>query len=392
MKKYIKKWAKIIICIFMIVCLVSCSDATELNKIAIVMGVGIDKVKGMYPVQMTLQIANVSGIKNPSMGSGDGGTGNAGYIYIKEKGESISRISKLFARKLNRKLFYSHNQVIILSKDIAEDGIEKYIDFFLRYRQTRLLVWILVSKGHADEILNVKPELETNPGKNIGDLVRNEQDISQIPAVDLKEFVLRLMSKTTAPVAPMIEIRNDKGKKMAYLSDTAVFKKDKMVGTLNKKETRGLLWSINKVKDGVIVLNKADGNNVNIEITRSKGKIIPKMNGDKPSIEIKIKEEGDLEEQTFSEDLANPKELKKLEETENKYIKTEIMMALKKSRELNADIFGFGDIIYEHYPKQWSRMEKDWNKVYKNIDVNVSVDAKIRKTGRITKPILSKEK
>lgn len=392
MKKHIEKSAKIIICIFMIASLVSCTDATELNKIAIVMGVGIDKAKGIDPVEMTLQIANVSGIKNPSKGSGDGGASNTGYINVKEKGESISIISKLFARKLNRKLFYSHNQVIILSRDIAKDGIAKYIDFFLRYRETRLLVWILVSKGSANEILNIKPEFETNPGKDIGELVRNEQDISQIPAVALKDFATRLMSKTTAPIAPIIETKTDNGKKMFYLSDTAVFKKDKMVGTLNKKETRGLLWCINKVKDGVIVLSKSDGNNVNIEITRSKGKIIPKMKGNKPSIEIKIKQEGDLEEQTFSEDLANPKEFKKLEEEENKTIKREVMMALKKSRELDADIFGFGDTIYEHYPKQWSKMEKDWDKIYKNIDVNISLDTKIRKTGRITKPIFSKEK
>lgn len=392
MKKYIKKLEKIIICIFMIVSLVSCTDATELNKIAIVMGVGIDKVKGINPVEMTLQLANVSGVKDPSKGGGDGGASNISYVNVKEKGESISRISKLFARKLNRKLFYSHNQVIILSRDIAKDGIAKYIDFFLRYRETRLLVWILVSKGSANEILNIKPEFETNPGKNIGDLVRNEQDISQIPAVALKDFATRLMSKTTAPVAPVIEIKNDNGKKMVYLSDTAVFKRDKMVGILNKKETRGLLWCINKVKDGVIVLSKSDGNNVNIEITSSKGKIIPKMNGNKPSIEIKIKQEGDIEEQTFSEDLANPKEFKKLEKAENETIKKEAMMALKKSRELDADIFGFGDIIYEHYPKQWSKIEKDWDKIYKNIDVNISVDTKIRKTGRITKPIFSKEK
>lgn len=113
----------------MIVSLVSCTDATELNKIAIVMGIGIDKVKGINPVEMTLQLANVSGVKNPSKEGGDGSASNIGYISVREKGESISRISKLFARKLNRKLFYSHNQVIILSRDIAEDGIAKYIDF-----------------------------------------------------------------------------------------------------------------------------------------------------------------------------------------------------------------------------------------------------------------------
>ena len=205
MKKYINAVIKIVICILVSLNLTSCWSAHELNKLAIVIGMGIDKGKeDGYPVEMTVQIANVSGIKSSSKGK-DAGANNAGYLNLKEKGKSISDTAKAFNRKLNRNLFFSHNQVVIFGKDFAEKGIENYMDFFLRYRETRLLTWILVSKQPASEILNVKPELEATPGKNIGELIKNQQQVSQIPAVNLKDFSSKLMSKTTAPTAPIVE-------------------------------------------------------------------------------------------------------------------------------------------------------------------------------------------
>lgn len=392
MKKYINIGLKIIICILLASNLASCQSAHELNKLGIVMGVGIDKGIKTEPVELTLQLVNVSGGKTPSQRSnGGGGASNTSYLNLKEKGKSISEAAKAFSRKLNRRLFFSHNQVIILGKSVAEEGIEKYMDFFLRYRETRLLTWVLVSKGPTHEIFNINPELESSAGMNIGELVRNEREVSQIPTVDLKDFASKLISKTTAPVAPMIEVSKDENKKIAYLSETAVFKKDKMVGTLGKKETRGLLWGTNKVKDGVIVLGTEDDNKVNIITTRATSKITPEVKDNEPSIKIEIKQEGDLQEQTSSEDLANPKAFAKLEKAEGEAIKEEVIAALQKARELNADIFGFGDIIYQYYPKQWTKMEKDWDQIFKNMNVDVSVDAKLRRTGRITKPIMSKE-
>lgn len=385
MKKYISMWMKISICIFIALNLTSCKSSSELNKLAIVMGVGIDKEKDT--TELTIQMAK---IMQSSVAKGNNG-GNTNYLNLKERGRSISECIKEFNRKLNRRLFFSHNQVIILGENAAMAGVEKYMDFFLRYRETRLLVWVLVSKGSAGEILNLKPDFENAPGRNIGELIRSQQYISQIPAVNLKDFASRMMSKTTSAIAPIIEVSKENDKETAYLKETAVFKRDKMIGTLNKQETRGLLWAINEVKGGVITISTADGKNkVNIETTYASGKIIPQIKGNEASIKIQIKQEGDLQDETSSEDLANPKAFEALQKCEEESIREEVMSALKKARNLNADIFGFGDIIYKHYPKKWNNMEKDWNKIFQNIHVDVNVNATLKRTGRITKPIMAK--
>lgn len=371
--------------------LTSCRSAHELNNIAIVMGVGVDKGKQPDEVETTVQVAKV--LKSRGMSkSGDGPGGGVDYLNLKETGQSISEAVKAFSRKLNRQLFFSHNQIVIFGEDAAADGIEKYMDFFLRHRETRLLVWILIAKGPASEILNMRPAIESTPAISIEELVRNERDVSQIPAVTLKDFSDRLMSKTTAPIAPMIEESKKDDRGLLYLSETAVFKKDKMIGTLNKKETRGLLWGINKVTNGIVIVGMENGKeNVNVAITHAVSKIKPEIKDGVPYMNIEINQEGDLQEQTSSKDLSDPKAFGSIEKLESEVVRKEVLAALRKSQELNADIFGFGDIIYKHYPKQWNELEGKWDKVFKNIHVDVSVNAKLRRTGRITKPIMSKE-
>lgn len=388
MKKDIMKYVKISICILMSLILTSCWNSRELNTLAIVMGIGIDKNKNPDLVDVSVQLAKILRTSEASKGSIQSSNG---YLNVKESNRSISEAVNEIYREINRQLFFSHNQVIIFGKDTAEDGIEKYIDFFLRYRETRLLVWVLVANGPASDIFNIEPEIENTTGRSIGQLVRNEQLISQIPVVNLKDFASRLMSKTTAPIAPIIEI-SKYGNKKLRLSETAVFKKGKMIGTLNLKETHGLLWGINKVKDGNVIVDiPGKKTSVTIETVNSKSKMTPKIQDDKIIINIKVKQEGNLQEQSSSDDLANPKEFEKLQILEEAVIKDEIEAALRKSHELNADVFGFGDIIYQNYPKQWEKIEKNWDKEYKNIQVEISVDAKLRRSGRISKPILSND-
>ena len=67
----------------------------------------------------------------------------------------------------NHKLYFPHNQVIIMGKSLAEDGVIKYLDFFLRDAETRDNVLVLVAGGTAGEILDTMPEGDKLPAVNI---------------------------------------------------------------------------------------------------------------------------------------------------------------------------------------------------------------------------------
>ena len=392
MKKYIKIIFVIAICIFITLNTTSCKNAHELNKLAIVMGVAVDKSSDLNKIQTTVQVAKVMAIKSSPSNPGFSDI-TKNYINYKGDGYTLLEAVTSISRKLNRSLFFPHNQVIIISKEVAQEGVRKYLDFFLRNRETRLLEWVVISDVDASKILGIKPELEATTGRSIGELIKTQKVVTQVPTVDLKEFVQKLMSKSTSPVAPIAEIIKEDDKDMILLSGTAVFNKDKMAGQLNKKETRGYLWGIGKMMGETILVSEPKNNGMlSLTITKSSSKITPEIKGNKIYMNMKISEEGDLGEQTSTEDEANPEAFKEIEKSAGEAIKSEVMDTLKKSKELNSDIFGFGDIIYQHYPKQWLKLESNWEQTYQDVIVNITVEAKLTRTGRITKPAMSKEK
>jgi len=381
---------KIVICVILIVSLCGCWNKHELNELGIVMGVGVDKAPREDKVQITAQVVKPGEIKSMG-GKSSGGSKNKTFWNIKDTGDCVFDTIRDMTNQSSRKLYFPHNQVVIYGRSIAEEGLAKYLDFFFRDHETRVNVYILIADGSASDVLDVEPQLEQMPAVNIAKVVVSQANAtSQTIAVRLKDFKSRLMSGTTAPVAPIIGIIGTDEEKVAEITGTAVFKKDKLVGELNKTEGRGLLWVLGEVKSGIIKVNSSSDNPVNLEIVRAKAKYSPEIKDGKVKIKISILEEGTIAEQSGSEDLSSTSEIEFLEKQKSEAIKSEVLAAFAKAKELNADIFGFGDAINDKYPIEWKTMKDDWDNIFQTIEVDVNVQAKLRLMGRINKPVLSK--
>lgn len=384
MKKHFRIFFKEAICIFLVISLTGCWNSRELNTLAIVMGTGIDISEDPDKVRLTLQIAKPSEMKS-SKGEG-GGEGQAYYNFTIEE-DTIFNAIRGATHEVSRKLFYPHNQVIIISEEIAKGNAQKYFDFFIRDHETRTTSWVLISRDRAEDVLNVKPKQEKIPALEISRLVLAQSATSESSITPLREFAGKTMSKTTAPVAPIIEVKGDGGNKSISISGTAVFKEWKLAGELDKRESRGLLWVIGKIKSGIITVDYPDENSkVSLEIIKASSKITPVVNGDNIKFRIDIKEEGNLGEEDGYEDLTQPERIAALEKKKAAAIKDEVMAAISKSKELNADIFGFGEIIHQRKPKEWKNLEKRWDEVFPEIQLEVNVEAKLRLSGRIGRP------
>jgi len=385
MKKYSNLLINIIVFTLITLSIAGCWNRKELDTIAIVSGTAIDKAKEPDKLKLTAQIIKVGAVPTPQSG---GGVSSANPFWnLKETGTTVFEIVRKMINKSDRKLYWPHNQVIIFSQDIAKDGVEKYVDFFVRDAEPRLSAWILVSQSKASEVLDFPSGLEDLPSMYITETVKNQRSSSQAPQITLHDFLTRLMSKTTAPIAPLITLTSKEKEKQINISGTAVFKKDKMVGVLNTKETRGLLWVIGKVKSGIIVVDCPQGNGkASLEIIRASSKITPEIKNDQIHITVKIKEEGNLGSQMCPEDLTTPAAWTSLEKRQATAIRNEVLAAIKKAQEFNTDIFGFGDAVHRKYPKLWKEIENQWNDFFPTLEVSVIVEAKLRRTGLIAKP------
>ena len=70
-------------------------------------------------------------------------------------------------------VYCGHNKIIVLSKELAQNDIKNYIDYFLRSEDSRADVAICVSKEKAKFILESKENDANVPSENILFLINN---------------------------------------------------------------------------------------------------------------------------------------------------------------------------------------------------------------------------
>ncbi len=376
---------KLMMCFILLFILSGCFGGREINDLEIVIGMGVDKGENTEDILLTAQVIKVHEIGNTS--SGNGGGESKAYWNVSTTGTSIFEAIRQLTHKTGNRLFVSHNQAVIFGNDIASEGLQKYIDFFLRAHEMRPNVLILIADDQASVVMDAKPETESLPAMNITKLVDAYGFTSHFYKVNMKDFASCLMSATTAPMAPLVRVSQDIENKDIHVSGMAVFKKDKMVGQLTQDETRGLLWVLGKVESGVIIIPSLDNKGKAVfEITDAKSKVTPEIRNGKIVIHIKINEESGLSEQTTTEDLATIPAFEAMQKTQAEVIRQEIMAAFHKSKELNADIFGFGEMLHKKHNSEWKIIQDKWEELYPTIELIIDVETKILKTDLLIKP------
>ncbi|MDD2587222.1 MAG: Ger(x)C family spore germination protein [Syntrophomonadaceae bacterium] len=375
-----KKLLSLLIIIFLGVTLTGCWDHRELDQLAIVAGLAFDK----HPenkVWLTTQIIN-PGAAGSSASDGGGG-GEIPYWNLSSIGENVFDAVRNANHDSPRRLFFAHNYTVIMSEELARSGIQNYFDWYMRDAETRSTVWVLISEKNARDVLSTQPKLAKIPGLYINELFTNTAAVSMSPKVNMKDFVQRVLSDTTAPIAPLVHVMKHGQEKSPGLIGTAVFNKElKMVGKLNGIETRGMLWVLGEVKSGIITVKAPNfKENAALEILNAKSSIKPLIEGNNIKIIIKVRVESNLGEINSPVDLMLPQTWDTLSNYQAAAIRKEIQLALKKSHELNADIFGFGDMIYKKYPREWKEMKDRWEDIYPGLEVEIIVESKLRRPG-----------
>jgi spore germination protein KC len=378
-----------------------CWSRHELDTLAIIEVVGIDKAKDDGKISIAVQILKPAELGGQAVG---GMSSNQGVWTVTSTGYTVFDAFRNATMQSGRQLFLSHNKIIVIGEEMARSGISPLIDFFNRNAETRHLSWLIIAKGEAGDIVLAEHEQENPPARAIENLVKSSGVTSMAAAVNLHEFLLMLNSKTTDPVASRIEAfekegadkeetpegtmseegKEGKPKKTVRLTGAAVFKHDKLVGWLNRPETRGLNWILGKARSGSIIVRSPvdETKYVSLEIIKASRKIIPEIQDGKVVITAEIAVVGNLTEQMSEVALTKPELFRSLERRQAEVIKNEIDLVLRKAQqEWGVDIFGFGEAVQRKFPKEWKELKDGWRKKFPQVEVNVKVTAKLREVG-----------
>ena len=379
-----------IFCILISSMLTGCWNRRELNTLAIVQAVGIDRTEDDH-VDISAQIIKPSQVKGASE------KGGTGVWNVESSGETVFDAIRNASLQADRKLFFPHNKVIILGEETAKKGIIPLLDFLVRDFEVRRLSYVFVTKGKAKDILLGEHEQERIPGKAIESLAKTSVITSFLPKRDLEDLVETLNSKTDSSVVPGIEIQkkieNGTSKKVVVLDSTAILKNDRLIGWFDHTETRGLLWVLGEIKSGIIVVKspKDETKKVSLEIIRASSKITPNIKDGKLSITVEVKEEGNLGEQMSEAILTQPDTFQELEKRQASAIEEEIIAAFTKAQAWDIDIFKLGEEFHRKYPQEWPELEKNWDQEFPKIEVSLEVAAKLSRIGLSTTPIKPEE-
>ncbi|MEX6700632.1 Ger(x)C family spore germination protein [Peribacillus frigoritolerans] len=365
-----------------------CWDRIEITDLAIVTAAAIDK-KGNNQIELSVQVFIPSSI---SSGGGQGGSSQGGSgvttMVRNEKGSNISDALSKLQSKLPRKVFWGHCKVFVFGEKLAKEGIQEQLDFLLRHPQPREKANVYVSKGEAKPILESLPPLENYSGE----VLRELSDLHIGMLVTMQDLDEMLTGTPRAAALPIVKILppakgQTKLQGIPYIVGTAVFKKDKMTGTMTEKETRGLLWLRDEVESYTVTFQpKGVKGKISLSPVSAKVKIIPQIINDKWKLLVKISTDGAVIQNGTNLNLSNPKSLKAAERAYQKDIENRIRMAFLHIQHKKSDILGLGKDFYRKYPKQFNKVDNHWDEIFAEMEVEVDVVAHIRRQGYINKP------
>lgn len=388
---------KIFVLLLLCLCLCGCGNYRELNQIAIITGIGIDKKDGEYEISLLIANAGKSettpkeGESQPTVYSG--------------KGESLVEATKEVDRKTPKQLYFGHVNVVLISEKIAKEGFLNVADWLLRNPESRKKFYLLMTKdASAKEVLEIVSPLESFPSQNIATLMGSNEETQAITnSVTYSDFVNDILVSGIEPILPSITVVGDEedGNDKSNLDTTtpesylklesiAVFNNDKFKGFVSDNDSKAINILKNTVKQSVFTINY-DNAKVNLSTKNINSKIKIK---NAREFNIKVTGDATLAEINSNTDLNNEEVIKKIENKLNATIKRQINKAIKKMQtKYQSDIFGFGNLIYKNYPDTWKKIKDDWNEIYfPKIKVNIQTDVELVSTGSLENTIRKEDK
>lgn len=385
------KKIKLFLFLLVTIPLTGCGNYRELNDLAITTGIAFDFKDDQYIV--SYMIANSDKAETDSKSSetkitvyeGMGNTISSAYMNLNSKNPKIPYIS--------------HLEVVIISEDLAKQGILEALDFLMRNPESRKEFYIVLSKDiEAETLLKTLAPLESFPSQNIAEIIKsNKDDQSTIVIQKYSDVITDLIDEGVEPIINGVELEGNEleGQTQESLEKSTpsaiikidtigIFKKDKLLGWSSHDETVSINV-INNNTGSVLLETKCDDKYMTSTLKNIKTEPTVTFENNIPKIKLNIKAEGSILEIQCKRNLEETNVMKELEKQFNDYLKKSIdetiNMAQKKYK---SDIFGFGNYIYKNNLKKWNVIKDMWDdEIFPNIAVDVEVNINLSNKGSL---------
>lgn len=259
---------------FVLFCITPCFSGCggvrgiELSQRLIVEAIGIDTAKEGVTVSLQTLDTHSAG-----RGEDPNSAGNVTRTLAftgKTVGEALSRIES--ATGLTP--LYSQARILIFGRQLAENGLQQALDFFLREYTTRSDILIALAEGSAQEIVYADFGASVPGALILEDMLTCGNKNGDNPAVKLYRFMNLSLTETDAAYCPILGLTDvpDGKTKTPVLRGTAFFGAQKLRFAVNSEQTRGLLFLTDDVERATLSVRGKKGV-YSLRVIRSKTKI-----------------------------------------------------------------------------------------------------------------------
>ena len=375
MKKIWKAAVVLLETALMLTLFTGCWNYHELETYSIVAGMAIDKGQNGYKYHVTFECIKMSG---------GGKSAQIEPLLLEEDGNTVFDAVRSTLRESDKKLYFNHCKILILSPDIAKEGVKSVTDWVKRDAEPRLTMGLLVSKEKtAGEILNVKPQSVQIISYQIDSTLSESTGYYGSPSnVQLYEMANILNADGISLVLPAIEKKKAENSETVQLSGGAVFRGDRMIGWLDAEPAKFYALIRGKVKGGLLLTGPTPGSSqFCLEILECKTKVKPVVSGQTVTVNIDVGMKTAFAEQNSEKDLLTQIGISRVEQYADQTIQYKTADVVKSVQQnFGSDIFGFGNSIYLNQPDEWGKIGFRWDDIFKTLKVNVTANVKIENT------------
>ncbi|TLS50966.1 Ger(x)C family spore germination protein [Paenibacillus antri] len=363
-----------------------CAGKQEISELAIVTGVGLDLTDDGEGVRVTAQIVRAADARGQT-GAPAGGTGEPIYS-VSAEGDTIFAAIRNLARISSRRVYWAHNFVIAMSEEYAREGISDMVDFFTRNHELRMETWVVVTPDRAEEFISTRTGIEILPGESVEKLFWYSDIVGEAPQTNMMNVEEMLLSDTTHPMIARAALRkagisNKKPEKgasvnQAELSGAAVFKKDRMVGWLKPGEARAAVFFIQDVESLILPLAcpGEEKHKATVELQEHRFNVKPALKNGEISFLVSMDADADLVE--FGCDGPLESALPDIEKVLEKELRQGFESMLEVAQnDYQVDFLKLGDRVRNEYPVYWHRIERRWDSIFPDVEIEVDVHAEI---------------
>ena len=354
--------------------LTGCDNLNGIDQYFFVTALGLDKSENDL-LSISIQIPSNSSSESSDSSSS---SQSSNYKVYTVEAKTIDEGINIFNNFLSKQLNLSHCAAIVISEELATEGIKTYFNTLSNNTELRDTCKLIVSSKSAFDILDkVQNSGEVFSSRLFDYLISSSENTGFTIQSTFGSFFQELHNDYFEPTTIYMTVTDNN----IQANGLAIFKGETMVGHVDILGSIAHLILTNDLKSCIITIknpfNEAEDVDLELSLYKNTDIKINIINGS-PFISVNIYPEGNIRSSGNIFNYIDSNNIEKLEKTVNEYLEKQIKNYLYDiTKKYDSDVIGFKGILEAKFLTTEEFNKIHWDKIFKDSFFDVKVETSL---------------